>query len=152
MKRFRQLILGRGFASTKARGRAGALPLTLLVSVACSTMPQTQGAISSRVFGTVDLPGDSIPPEGSVLLISLVEIATDSVLAQERILNLAEDPIAFSLSYDPNRVDKSGLYGISAALYVQGRLRYNNDPKETASRVISDGFTQTVTVELQRAD
>jgi len=129
-----------------------ALPLTLLVAAACSTMPQTQGAISSSVFGTVDLPGDSVPPEGSVLLISLVEIPTDSVLAQERILNLAEDPLAFTLSYDPNRVGAGGVYGISAALYVQGRLRYNNDPKEAASRVITDGFTQTVTIELQRAD
>lgn len=128
------------------------LPLVILVATACSTMPQTQGAISSRIFGTVDLPGDSIPPEGSVLLISLVEIPTDSVLAQERIINLAEDPLAFTLSYDPNRVGGGGVYGISAALYVQGRLRYNNDPKETAARVISDGFTQTVTIELQRAD
>ena len=113
-------------------------------------MPQTQGAISSRIFGTVDLPGDSIPPEGSVLLVSLVEISTDSVLAQERIINLAEDPVAFTLSYDPNRVGRGGVYGISAALYVQGRLRYNNDP--SGARVISDGFTQTVTIELQRAD
>lgn len=129
-----------------------ALPLMLFATAACSTMPQTQGAISSRVFGTVDLPGDSVPPKGSVLLISLVEVATDSVLAQERILNLAEDPVAFSLSYDPNRIDRGGRYGISAALYVGGRLRYNNDPGKTAARVITDGFKQTVTIELQRAD
>ena len=129
-----------------------ALPLTLFVAAACSTISPTPGAASSSLFGTVDLPGDSIPPEGSVLLVSLVEIPTDSVLAQERILNLAEDPIAFTLSYDPNRVDRGGRYGISAALYVGGRLRYNNNPQETAARVITDGFTQTVTIELQRAD
>jgi uncharacterized lipoprotein YbaY len=132
------------------RFTAIALPLMLLVAAACSTMPQKQGAISSRLFGTVDLPGDSIPPEGSVLLISLVEIPTDSVLAQERIINLTEDPLAFTLSYDPNRVGSGGVYGVSAALYVGGRLRYNNDPGN--ARVISDGFTQTVTIELQRAD
>lgn len=126
------------------------LPLVILVAAACSTMPQKQGAISSSIFGTVDLPGDSIPPEGSVLLISLVEVPTDSVLAQERIINLAEDPLSFTLSYDPNRVGGDGVYGISAALYVQGRLRFNNDP--STARVISDGFTQTVTIELQRAD
>ncbi len=128
---------------------AAVLPLVILVAAACSTMPQP-GAISSRIFGTVNLPGDSLPPAGSVLLISLVEIPTDSVLAQDRIINFAEDPLAFTLSYDPNRVGGGGVYGISAALYVQGRLHFNNDP--SSARVISDGFTQTVTIELQRAD
>ena len=113
-------------------------------------MPQTQGAISSAIFGTIELPGDSIPRESPVLLVSLVEIASDSILAQERILNLEEYPIAFTLRYDPNLVDRKKRYGVSAALYVAGLLRYNNDPAE--NRVISDGFTQTVTVELQRAN
>ena len=127
-----------------------ALPLALFVAAACTTVSPKSGAASSSIFGTVDLPGDSTPPKGSVLLISLVEIATDSVLTQDRIINMEEDPLAFTLNYDPNIVKGSGKYGISTALYVQGRLRYNNDPAK--ARVITDGFKQTVTITLQRAD
>ena len=126
------------------------LSLAVLGTVACSTMSQTPGSVSSAVFGTVELPGDTIPRGTTVLLVSLVEIEADSVLVQERILNLEEYPIAFTLRYDPNLVGDDKNYGISAALFVEGLLRYNNDP--AAARVISDGFTQTVTVELQRSN
>lgn len=126
------------------------LAAAILGGVACSTMPQTEGAISSSVFGTMELPGDTVPQGNSVLLVSLVEIASDSILAQERILNLEEYPIAFTLRYDPNLVRDNETYGVSAALYIDGLLRYNNDP--TVDRVASNRFTQTVTVVLQRAD
>lgn len=127
--------------------------LTLAAAIlggACSTMSQTKGSISSSVFGTVELPGDTLPRGSSVLLVSLVEIPSDSILAQERILNLQEYPIAFTLNYDPTVVRDNVRYGVSAAFYIDGRLRYNNDP--AAARVRSNSFTQTVTVELHRAD
>ena len=126
-----------------------ALPLALFVAAACTTMSPTPGAASSSIFGTVGLPGDSTPPPGSVLLISLVELATDSVLVQDRIVNMEEDPLAFTLNYDPKIVKDRSKYGISCALYVQGRLRYNNDP--ATARVITDGFKQSVKITLQRA-
>jgi uncharacterized lipoprotein YbaY len=129
---------------------ATALSIALIFSVACSTMPSRKGAISSTVFGTITFPENTTPPAETVLLVSLVEIASDSVLARMSIRNVDEDPLAFSLQYNPDLIRDTGVYGVVVGGYVNNVLRYHNDPRD--ARVDSDRLTQTVEVQLERAN
>ncbi len=123
--------------------------LLLVLAGACSTLP-SGGRVSSTVFGTIDFPGDITPPAETVVLISLVEVPSDSILAQDRILNVREDPLAFSLTYDPHGIKDGSTYGVSVAAYVAGRLRWSNNPADALAITHERG--QEVKVVLSRAD
>lgn len=127
-----------------------ALSILLLFVAACHTINPKPGAASSTIFGEVTFPDSVTPPAGTVLLISLVEIQSDSVLARMSIRNVDQDPLAFTLTYDPKYVRDDGTYGVVVGAYVGSLLRYNNDPRK--ARVDSDRLTQRVTVQLERAN
>jgi putative lipoprotein len=73
--------------------------------------------------------------------------APATVFATTRLDKPGNPPIAFSIAYDPARIDQTHRYNVRARILVDGQLLFASD---TAIPVITSGSPTTVSVSLRR--
>ena len=105
----------------------------------------------ATVEGIVTYAEDEALPEGAVLDLELVDISRADAAAERlssiRLLVPPEQPIAFTLPYDPALIDPRFTYAVTAAVRLYGRLIFRSD---TVHPVLTRGAGDTVEVALVR--
>jgi putative lipoprotein len=74
--------------------------------------------------------------------------APAKVIARVRNRNPGQVPIAFTIPYDPRRIDPRGSYVVHASIYENGRIRFTS---RQGSPVVTRGNGKRVTVLMRRA-
>ena len=91
----------------------GLLVTAVFLLTACQSNQAT-------VTGAVFLPPEEVLPDGVVVKVQLLDVsqseATAVVLGEQIIENPAEQPIPFTVKYNPGDIDPDGRYQISARL------------------------------------
>jgi putative lipoprotein len=107
--------------------RRAALAATLAALAGARATLAQDGAIT----GTAAYRERIALPPGAVLEVDLLDTAradaSASVLASARIAATTQVPIAFTLRFDPARIDARGSYAVAARLSVGGEVRFRSD-------------------------
>jgi putative lipoprotein len=115
------------------RGRTGPIgacwALAALLLAGCASVDEAPVPPSATVTGTVTYRLRIALPAEAVVRVSLTEISgTDApaiLVARTTIpTHGRQPPIAFSLPYDPARLDPRARYAVDARIEVEGRLLF----------------------------
>jgi putative lipoprotein len=95
----------------------------------------------ATVTGTVSYRQRIALPPAAVFQVQLLDVsladAPDKMLAEEKItLGNRQDPVPFTLKFDPAKLNHSHTYSVSARILVDGELRFTSD---TAYLVLTNG-------------
>ncbi len=121
------------------------------VAVALLALPalaRAQGA--NTVSGTITYRDRVALPANAVVTVQIARVWADrgpEVIAEQSFAtNGAQPPLAYSIAYDPARIDQNGSYTVEASIKVNDQVRYSTN---TIVPVITRGApTQNVTVIL----
>ncbi len=114
------------------------IPLFTMLA-ACETTPPDRAAIPSAPVGLVTLSGIvsyreriALPPDARLAVrvsdVSLMDVAAPVIAETEAATEGRQVPLAFSLDYDPARIDPRGRYAVSARITDgDGRLIWVTD-------------------------
>ncbi len=127
------------------------LPALLALLTLCLMTTGTAMAELATVEGIVIYAEDEALPEGAVLDLELVDISRADAAAERlssiRLAAPPEQPIAFTLAYDPALIDPRYTYAVTAAVRLYGRLIFRSD---TVHPVLTRGAGDSVEVALVR--
>jgi putative lipoprotein len=84
-----------------------------------------------KINGTVISPGHIEIPEGAIVTVLFSDISLQDVsaktLAQQIIANARTFPVEFTISYDPELIQRGRRYAVSARIEQNGKLLFIND-------------------------
>jgi putative lipoprotein len=92
--------------------------------------PGDEGASMKTVEGTlIKLDRRALPPTARAVVrledVSLMD-APAKIITEQAIEPAGQVPIAFSLAYDPARIDERMTYAVRGQIFVEGRLVYTS--------------------------
>ena len=142
MKRARKLEVGHRTATSI--GARSALRIVILTSLAGTAMAQS-------IEGSATYRERMALPPGAVLEAVLEDVsradAPAEAIAQARVQSPGNPPIAFTIAYDPAKIQAKHRYVVRARFLVDQKLLFTTD---TAVPVITDGHPTKVSLMLRR--
>jgi putative lipoprotein len=123
---------------------------TLLLPLALAAAPAAR-AQQGAIYGTATYLERIALPPGAVLEVELLDVSRQDApairMAEARIPLEGQVPIAFTLAYDPARIDPAATYVVRAVLRAEGRVLFRSDQ---AYPVLTRGAGSSVGVLLRR--
>jgi uncharacterized lipoprotein YbaY/heat shock protein HslJ len=123
-----------------------------LVLIAGGCMSSTAPTQSSTVTGTATFRERMALPPGAVFEATLEDVSRADtpaeILGSTRKASPGNPPFAFSIEYDPSRIDPSHQYAVRAQVIVDGRPMFVTD---TRHPVLTAGHPATVDIVMKRA-
>lgn len=125
--------------------RAGVLAFAIVV-LALPALAGAQGA--NTVSGTITYRDRSALPANAVVTVQIARVYADrgpEIIAEQSFAtNGAQPPLAYSIAYDPARIDQNASYTVQSNISVNNQVRYSTN---TIVPVITRGApTQNVTM------
>lgn len=141
-----------GIGATMGKPGRLFLPVLLLVGCAGPTIVQGDGGgTEGRVTGTVGYLQRIALPPGALITVKLVDVsradAAAIVLGEQQIrADGKQVPFAFSIPYDPGRIDPRMSYAVQARIEDSGKLLFISDRHYP---VLTGGAPDSVDLVLQ---
>jgi putative lipoprotein len=92
---------------------------------------EQEASVEGAIQGTATYRERMALPPGAVLEATLEDVsradAAAEVIGRARVENPANPPIAFTISYDPSRIDSRHTYAVRARITVAGRPFFITD-------------------------
>jgi len=122
---------------------------TALLLVACST--RTSKPASASITGTASYRERMMLPPGASLEVTLEDVsgadAPADVIGRAQVDAVKAPPYAFSLTYDPARVNANHRYNVRARIMADGKLMFQSD---AGYAVLGSGNVTNVDILLKR--
>jgi putative lipoprotein len=99
------------------------LGLAAMTLAACAAMP---GARMMSIEGSVWYRERIAPPTDAVIRIILENATSTELIAETRFMPQGGPPWAFTLAYDPQRIDAQGRYNLRAELRSGGKIMFTS--------------------------